>query len=266
MTMLESLTDIAHQAGRLLLQLWKTELQLKNKRQGDATQDPVTIADTQSQELIIQELKSRFPDVPIVAEEQANPKITASRFFAVDPLDGTKNYSRQASPYWGLSIGLVEDFRPKAGVIHLPAHNITVVAERGQGCFLNGERVHFKPEGLLPHMVIGTEIGHWWKEEDVPRVLAPLMIKSWGARSILSAVVSIVELLQGVTGAYVNLNVPGKGIKIWDVVAGAVMVEEAGGVVKLPDGSDPQWNQVPMEIVMAANSQLMEEILEITRV
>src|SRR5215831_2490800 len=114
------LADLAAEAGRLILPLWKTELEVSAK----ADQSPVTEADRRAEAFILEGLARRFPGVPVISEEHASefgtPDAIGPRFFLVDPLDGTKAFVR-GDPHFTVNIALIEQGHPAAGAVGAPA-------------------------------------------------------------------------------------------------------------------------------------------------
>src|ERR1700678_1968108 len=114
-----ALAEIAEEAGRLILPLWRSGLDVETK----SDNSPVTIADRRAETLILARLGERFPGVPVVSEEDASefgtPEKIADRFFLVDPLDGTKAFVR-GDPNFTVNIGLIERGRPVAGAVVAP--------------------------------------------------------------------------------------------------------------------------------------------------
>jgi 3'(2'), 5'-bisphosphate nucleotidase len=114
-----ALAAIAEEAGRLILPLWKSGLDVQTK----SDQSPVTVADQRAETLILARLAEQFPGIPVVSEEDASefgtPERIADRFFLVDPLDGTKAFVR-GDPNFTVNIGLIEAGRPVAGAVVAP--------------------------------------------------------------------------------------------------------------------------------------------------
>ncbi|MGZ8370912.1 MAG: inositol monophosphatase family protein, partial [Caulobacteraceae bacterium] len=100
----EILADIVEEAGREILPLWRSGLDVDRK----SDESPVTEADRRGEALILMCLAERFPDIPIVSEEDASefgtPDAIGPRFFLVDPLDGTKGFIR-GEEHWTVNIG-----------------------------------------------------------------------------------------------------------------------------------------------------------------
>ena len=108
------LADICEAAAALILPLWRSGLAVSHK----ADESPVTEADRAGEALILKALAERFPDIPVISEEDASefgtPDAIGPRFFLVDPLDGTKAFVR-GDPHFTVNIGLIENGRPVAG-------------------------------------------------------------------------------------------------------------------------------------------------------
>ena len=126
----------AHEAGRLTLGYFRTELQPEMK----ADDTPVTIADRKAEELIRRRIEQRFPGHRIVGEEFGTTGADASApCWWIDPIDGTKAFVRGV-PLYGVLIGLEIEKRIVAGSAYFPALDEMLYAADGAGCFLNGRR------------------------------------------------------------------------------------------------------------------------------
>ncbi|MEO1067192.1 MAG: 3'(2'),5'-bisphosphate nucleotidase CysQ [Pseudomonadota bacterium] len=110
---------LADQAGEKIMEIYATDFDVEVK--GD--ESPVTLADTAAETIILAGLKTAYPDLPVVAEEEAAagriPKI-GNQFVLVDPLDGTREFTGRKGAFT-VNIALVEDTMPVAGVVHAPA-------------------------------------------------------------------------------------------------------------------------------------------------
>jgi myo-inositol-1(or 4)-monophosphatase len=215
--------------------------------------NPLTLADLESDRIIAKHLREAFPDDALLSEETADdPSRTAkSRVWIVDPMDGTKEFTKKI-PEFCVSIGLVEDGEPVVGVAFNPAADVMVWAGKGGGTFRDGERVHVSDCARLEDAVViasRTEISRdkfeahrgWFKE------LRPVGSIAWKLACIASG--------EG------DLNVSMAPKNEWDVCAGDVLVREAGGVYVDFDGAPRVYNQANplIESFMAAgNAGLVE--------
>jgi 3'(2'), 5'-bisphosphate nucleotidase len=135
--LLESLLPVARAAGEEILQVYATEFEVRDK--DDAS--PVTEADERAEALILPELTALTPDVPIVSEEAAAAGVlpeAGSRFWLVDPLDGTKEFVSRNGEFT-VNIALVEDGRPVLGVVLCPALGRLYAGAVGEGAFVEDE-------------------------------------------------------------------------------------------------------------------------------
>lgn len=255
--MLKDLIAIAKQAGKVAQRIKKESKELAVVEKSNW--DFATKADFDTQEVIITQLQKKFPGVPIIAEEQKDPRISADTFFVVDPIDGTAPYNHHRDS-WGIMIGYIEKYQPTAGVIFLPDRNMLAAAQKGKGTTLNSHKIRLQHHKPLRHTLIDIALGPWVTKPIYQRLL-PLTLHSRGVIGLCSASGSTVELLEGKTGAYINFSQPGQGAKIWDFAPGAVLIEEAGGVVTNAKGKKPDWNTIPMQMIFAANQSLLKEIL-----
>ena len=134
---LKKLVEIAENAGQLILQVYHTEVanfDISFKKD----ESPLTIADQRANSYICEQLKSNYPDVPIISEENKNDNYEKRKNYTycwlVDPLDGTKEFIKRNGEFT-VNIGLVKNGKPVAGVVHIPVTNETFVAGKDMGAF-----------------------------------------------------------------------------------------------------------------------------------
>ncbi|CAM9737446.1 unnamed protein product, partial [Heterosigma akashiwo] len=254
-----------------------------------ASFDLVTEGDIKCQALLIEKLLKIFPGVPYVPEEKdvdacsegmefvdieyEKNQILGTTFLTIDPIDGTSNYA-SGSPDWGQLACYVEDGLPNAAVLHMPLRSTTFSARRGRGCVREEEggggrrrgRVWIRDEARrLADVLVGAEV-HPLIEEGRLHRLARLMTgrhpapggaRALGVRNLSSSVGNLVDLLEGHTGAFVHL----RGASVWDLAAGALAVEEAGGFCCDLRGRPLRWDRLKVECVMAVSEGLAREIV-----
>ncbi len=151
--MLRRLTELCQQAGTKLLELQGQEIILRRKSSGDL----VTSADKASHEIIQKGLVSSFPGVPVILEEQCNIEPLPSTYIAGDELDGTHIYSHGHAD-WAVTLALVEDRKPKRGVIVQPGRGVLITAESGRGVEFNGRRISLSKTTNLADSVSSFEL------------------------------------------------------------------------------------------------------------
>lgn len=193
-----------------------------------AKHDLVTQADVESEKVIKELIKSVFPNDTFMAEESHDgAKLTDSRTWIIDPIDGTTNFAHGV-PFYAVSIALYEHgIAQVAVVLGLPHHEL-FTAIRGQGAFLNGDKISVSPTQSPSSSLIGT--GFPYRDlsvlEDYMKVFDTLMHETHGVRRPGSASYDMAYVASGrYDGFYEYALAP------WDVAAGALLIEEAGGIV-----------------------------------
>jgi len=244
----QSFAELARSVGQRVLAL-QGEAQVAEKAPGEL----VCEADQLAHRLIRAELADRYPGVPLVMEAPDNAAQVPARCIAVDELDGTHVFCRGGREY-GISLAFIEAGRPIVGVMHQPAERQTAVALRGQGTFLDDERISLAQTSRLASELVMFEINRHLPERGRAQ-LHTLAERCLGIRCVGSAVGSAMDLLRGRVGVYINW----RGARVWDFAAAALAVEEAGGVAISCRGHALTWDQLHMSVMLAANARLASE-------
>lgn len=252
--MLATLSQAARECGDLALRLRKEGLRTTDKDDTFGAHF-LTQADEQSQRLGIEIVQEKYPDEAFFAEEGEHAAAVLADCTVFDPLDGTTDFYNGCNEF-GVTLCTLRDGQPRYGVMYFPSDGMLIAAERGGGCWINGEQVKLQWSRPVDKMIVGTDIGPW-TVHDVLQVLS----RQFTVRSVLAAIWGAREVLLGQTGAYWNLNAS----KIWDAAAGVLAIEEAGGVAYAPDGSAPQWQSLAADWVVAANEELAQIVLAATK-
>ena len=206
---LELALRLADAADAVSLPSFRSGLAIQTKP--DLT--PVTEADRAVEAELRRVLAEERPDDAILGEEEGAAGQGARRWF-VDPIDGTRNYSR-GIPVWATLIALESEGVMRLGVVSAPALARRWWAERGAGAFVNGERIHVSAISTIESSVLSFAI-----ENKVPAIAR----RAWHARGF-GDFWSYMLIAEGsVDGA-----LDGPGVKEWDLAATQVIVEEAGG-------------------------------------
>jgi myo-inositol-1(or 4)-monophosphatase len=195
----------------------------------------VSAADHRAEQTIVTELRKARPGYSFLTEESGAIEGTdrANRWI-VDPLDGTTNFLH-AIPLFAISLALEREGRIVAGVVYNPILNELYVAERGTGAFLNDRRIRVAGRRTLADAVIATGMPNVGKGE-YERALAELralMPKVAGIRRFGSAATDLAWVASGRVDGYWD-----NGLSAWDIAAGVLIVEEAGGLVSGASGND----------------------------
>lgn len=253
---LEKVADIAKKAGELLLKMQQQSLPEISKDGADSTSE----ADIASQKIVISGLREIDNEIPILAEEKlagfdllvpddATTNLPES-YWSVDPLDGTAVYANNC-PEYSVSIALVENHQPVLSVIYQPALNVLVTAQQNNWTYLNRKKINLEKIKEPDQWLVGLDMNKAVSDKFDREVFLPLTKKFRYVRNV-PGVASIVELLQGRTGLYVTSN-----HRNWDIAAGALAVQEAGGIIQQLSGEPLDWRLVRMPPLAAATDKTM---------
>lgn len=240
-------------AGELLHKMRGVGVDAREKGQGDT----VTTADEGSQCLILDLISTYYPGDPVLAEEQVAPTKCSPTGWSIDPLDGTARYEVGDDGY-GVSLAYLEDGLPVVGVMYFPALRILVEAGRGEGCTVNGVLARIPDAKPLGRMVVGLDICRAVTDDVWTKIVGPLARSSRYTR-VDNAALSALKVVLGHTGLYFSNNACH-----WDVAAGSLIVEEAGGIAVNGDGQPLVWNEVRMgPLFFFADRRLQEEVFRL---
>jgi myo-inositol-1(or 4)-monophosphatase len=249
--LLELARSAAEEAGKLLLGGLGEERDVSSK---SGPTDLVTQYDRDSQDLIVEMIRDSFPDHSILAEEELGVKGSSTKWI-IDPLDGTTNFIYNY-PLFDVSIGVESEGEMVAGVIHIPVIGETYAAVKGAGATLNGEPVYVSDEDKLSSSLLST--GFPYDKELVPRALeefSNLVRQSRGVRRDGAAGVDLAFVASGRFDGFWEL-----GLSPWDVAAGSLIVEEAGGDVTDFSGGGHDIYESPG--IVATNGEMHGELVE----
>lgn len=216
--------EAARQAGQYLLEnRGKLPQEVVDEK---ARNDFVTYVDRTSEQMIIERLRAVFPDHKILAEEGTARDQQADYRWIIDPLDGTKNYIQDV-PMFSVSIALQKGREIVTGVIYHPVSGEMFTAEKGSGAYLNGNRIRVS-ERPFSLALIATGFPFRYKQYLPTYLLAfeEIFLKCSGMRRCGSAALDLAYTAAGRFEGFWEI-----GLSIWDVAAGSLLVQEAGGVV-----------------------------------
>ncbi len=195
--------------------------------------DLVTEVDKQSERLIVEHLLSCFPDHDIIAEEGDYLQAGSPYRWIIDPVDGTTNYAH-GYPWFCSSIALEAERELVAGVVYNPIYDELFTASKGNGAYLNGNRLSVSNRAPLSHSLLATGFPYDCAT-DPANNFANFIAFQKSARGIRRAGAAALDLAYVAAGrldGYWELK-----LKAWDVAAGVLLVREAGGLVTTFDGS-----------------------------
>ena len=222
MQFLEKAVDIAREAGALVANYHERHVPFELKGEFDL----VTEADRASEKLIVERLRSHFPSHAIVAEEGGGHESSSEYRWFVDPLDGTTNFAH-GFPMFCVSMGLERAGELIAGVVYDPIHQELFTAERGAGAFLNNHRIHVSAAARVTDSLASTGFPSRKRHHNINiHFYYQLAMASHGVRRTGSAALDLAFVASGRLDFFWEF-----GLKPWDMAAGALLVEEAGGRV-----------------------------------
>ncbi len=223
---LEKMKSWAREAGEIQLRHFRgTHLDIMTKYNEF---DVVTIADKESEKLILRRIKESFPEHSVLSEESGESDTDSRWRWVIDPLDGTTNYS-QGLPVFSVSIALEYDGEAVAGVVYAPYLDEMFSAIKGEGAFLNGKRIGCAEKCSLSQAVVATGMPVDKAENPDNNFdnVAAVVTKVRGLRRYGSAAIDLSYVAAGFLDAFWELS-----LLRWDIAAGALIAAEAGAVVE----------------------------------
>jgi len=220
--------------------------------------DIVGMADKESQTDILERLKQKFPDHNYISEEGHLEDNGSDYTWVIDPLDGTFFFSA-GIPLFSVSIGLLYKGRPVVGVVHAPILKETYVAEKGWGAYLNDKKICVSGQNKLERANITTE---FTTENTAPglALTSKLSENVLFVRTFACEALDMCWVASGGTDANVSY-----GSEIWDITAGSVILEEAGGKITDFKGDPIDYTKVKIPSVVSSNRTLHDSIIAITK-
>lgn len=219
--------------------------------------DYVTEIDRKSEDAILQVIRKAFPQHRLHAEESGKHAADSLCCWFVDPLDGTANYVQGISLYC-VSIALEVDGDIKVAVVFHPDREEMFWAVRGQGAFLNGEPIHVSKKERMAYSMLAS--GFPWRSKPyVDAYLScfkRLFLASAGIRRMGSAAIDLAYTACGRFDGFWEMK-----LGPWDIAAGVLLIEEAGGVVTDFNGGK---DYLTSGNVVAGNPAIHQEILGAT--
>jgi myo-inositol-1(or 4)-monophosphatase len=235
--MLHVAISAARQAGDIMLRyrdmLDRVEVHEKNPR------DLFSEVDVKAEQIIIQTLLKAYPSHGIIAEESGAYQQHQDYVWYIDPIDGTNNYLH-GYPHFCVSIALRVKDKLECAVVYDPIHQECFSAGRGQGARINDRRLRLAPRAPeLSHSLLGTTLGFkatlQSKYENKFYELASTVA---GVRKNGAAALELAYVAAGRLDLFVGVH-----LKSWDMAAGALIIQEAGGMISDLDGEEQFLNK-----------------------
>ena len=228
-------------------------LQVSSKGPGDF----VSASDKKVEKILIEELQKARPDYSILSEEIGEINNDSEFKWVVDPIDGTSNFLH-GIPHFGISLGLEHNKEIICGIIYDPIKDEMFLAEKGNGSYLNNQRIRVSSRSKLKDCLIvtgGPRQNHKNKEvcmEEYKKFSSKVLIP---IRKMGSASLDMAYVASGRCDGFWQ-----RSLNYWDIAAGIILVKEAGGFV-----TDFQGNNEYLEnqTILVTNAKIGEEMIKV---
>lgn len=243
---------LAREAGTILLEGSRQEITPRFKGKIDL----VTDYDLEAEGYLINSIREAFPEDAILAEEGGGIAGSSGQWF-IDPLDGTVNFAH-GIPIFSVSIAYLDQAGPQVGVIYDPIRDELFSAVRGMGALLNQSPISVSDTLTLDESLLATGFPYDIRENPDNNLdhYTDLSLRSMGVRRIGSAALDLAYVAAGRFDAYWEVR-----ISPWDVAAGVLLVQEAGGEVSRAEGDGDIFAH-PISL-LASNGHIHTTVLEV---
>jgi myo-inositol-1(or 4)-monophosphatase len=230
---IETLKKIAREAGAIVRRGYHSRKEVRHK----GVVDLVTQYDVETEHFLLTALAEAFPGYTLVGEESYEGSYELERAIYIDPIDGTTNFVH-GIPHLAVSLGVREEGHPQMAVVYNPILDELYWAQRGRGAWLGEERLKVADDRELQNALIATgfpyaKVNRGPEYRWVVDAVAALLPRIQDLRRLGSAACDLSYTARGIFAGFYEID-----LKPWDVAAGILLVEEAGGVVSNLEG-DP---------------------------
>ena len=244
--------EAALKAGKELKKGFGTSFSVSNK---DGKNNLVTEFDKRSEKIIIEHINKRFPEHSFLAEESGKSGFTGNNniCWIIDPLDGTVNFAHSL-PIFSVSIAAVLNGDILTGVIYHPILDELFIAVKGKGATLNNRRLTVSSNSIIDSSFLVTGFPYNISENPCNCIdhFIQIILNGIPVRRLGSAALDLAYVAAGIFDGFWEID-----LNPWDVAAGALLVQEAGGRVT-------QYNNSPYQIgnrtILATNGKIHDEI------
>ncbi len=246
--------QLAREAGALLREGYANAGVIEHK----GVLDLVTEFDRRSEALILSGLRQAFPDHGVYAEESGRSAHTSDYEWLVDPLDGTTNFAH-AFPVFAVSIALTRRGQLRVGVVYDPLRDELFCARAGQGATLNGRPLQVSPQAELGQALLATGFAYDVRTNPHNNFaeFQQFHLRAQAVRRAGAAALDCAYVAAGRLDGYWEFR-----IKPWDVGAGALLVQEAGGRATTTAGAEAFLGEPS---ILVSNGRLHDQMLRVLR-
>lgn len=227
---LEFTVDVARQAGRIQKKRYESaDVAVKHK----GLIDLVTEVDIECEKLITDKIAAKYPEHGILSEEGTVKENQSRHRWIIDPLDGTTNFAHRF-PMFCCSIALVTDDKPVVGVAYDPLRDELFTAVKNGGAFLNGKRIQVSDVATMDNALLATGFPYDIRTT-LDNNLEHFNRVALNCQAIRRAGSAVLDLAYTACGRFDGFWE--QSLFAWDMAAGALIVEEAGGIVTDMEGN-----------------------------
>lgn len=252
--MINDIIQIAKEAGEIIRNAYRTKFSIEIKENN--IKNLVTEVDKKSEQTIIEFIRKNFPSHNILAEEGGEKKSSSDYIWVIDPLDGTTNFAH-GLPIFSVSIGVQYKEETIAGVVYDVMRDVVYSAEKGSGAFENGKKISVSSNEKIEESLLVT--GFPYNVSENPEKAFErfiVMLKTARAvRRLGSAAIDFCYVANGVFDGFWEVH-----LNPWDICAGKLIVEEAGGKVT-------DFNGNPISIfnktILSTNGKIHNKMIEL---
>ncbi|MFT7880193.1 MAG: inositol monophosphatase family protein [Sulfurimonas sp.] len=251
---IDTLKQIALDAGKIVKEGYASHKEVSHK----GVVDLVTEFDVKTENFIIQKLTKAFPDYTLVGEESHQGSYHYDKAVYIDPIDGTTNFIH-GIPHLAISLGVWEQGEPVLAVVYNPILEELFWAVKGKGAYCNGQKLGVSTQNALQNALIATGfpyakvnagIEYRWVIDCMTNLLPHIQ----DIRRLGAAAIDLCYLAQGKVEAFYEID-----LKPWDVAAGILIVQEAGGEVSNVYGERYNFDD---KSIVASNGKVHGQLLE----
>lgn len=251
--MLDKIIEISKETGSMIKEDFGTNFSIEFKTNAS---NIVTEVDKKAEKKIMDFIRKNYPGHSIIAEESGEHKSDSDYQWVVDPIDGTTNFAH-GLPIFSVSIGVRKNEEIIYGVVYDIMRDVVYSAEKGSGAFYNGKKLKASPESNLAESLLVTGFPYDIKTNPHKSIekFNAFLLNSRAVRRLGSAAIDLCYVAQGIFEGFWEVH-----LQPWDMCAGILLVEEAGGKVT-------NFNDEPINIfskqILATNGKVHNDMLDI---
>ncbi len=253
--MKKELISIIKEAGKILKEGYFSQKEITFK----AKKDLVTTYDISIENYLKEAFSKTFSDFNVIAEESDNSLLEFKNSIIIDPIDGTTNFVNQV-PHTCISVGIYKDKKPYIGVVYNPILEELYFAQIGEGAFCNDKKISVSNQNQLITSLLSTGFPYSsaTNEDDLNDVIKKMkniLPNCQDIRRLGSAALDLCYVARGTYEGYYEMN-----LKAWDVAAGIIILNEAGG--KFTNEKGEPYRLFEDKYIVASNGLIHDSLLK----